>query len=68
MAGSNIPDMAGKKWKEEEEKQRQLQSVMRFTQTQNFRKIVWNKHDLIISSSLGSGHTDNYLYEITNEY
>ena len=30
-------------------------------------KIVWNKHNLIISFLVGSGHHDKYLYEIPYE-
>ena len=31
-------------------------------------KIVWHKHNLIISSSAGSGHPGKYSYEIPYEY
>ena len=31
-------------------------------------KIVWDKHNLIISSSVGSGHRDKYSYHILYEY
>ena len=31
-------------------------------------KILWHKHNLIISFSVGSGHHDKYLYEIPQKY
>ena len=31
-------------------------------------KIVWHKHNLIISSSVDSGHHNKYLCEIPHEY
>ena len=31
-------------------------------------KLVWHKHNLIISSSVGSGHHEKYSYEISYEY
>ena len=31
-------------------------------------KIVWRKHNLMISSSVGSGHPGKYSYEIPHEY
>ena len=31
-------------------------------------KIVWRKHNLIISASVGSGHHNKYSYEIPHEY
>ena len=31
-------------------------------------KIVWSKHNLVISSSLGSGHPGKYAYEIPHKY
>ena len=29
---------------------------------------IWHKHNLIISSLVGSCHPDKYLYEIIHEY
>ena len=31
-------------------------------------KIVWRKHNLIISSSVGSGHPGKYSYDIPHDY
>ena len=31
-------------------------------------KIVWSKHNLVISSSVGSGHPGKYAYEIPHKY
>ena len=31
-------------------------------------KIVWRKHNLMISFSVGSGHPGKYSYEIPHEY
>ena len=31
-------------------------------------KIVWHKHNLMISSSVGSGDPGKYSYEIRHEY
>ena len=31
-------------------------------------EIVWQKYNLIISSSVGSGHHDKYSYEIPYAY
>ena len=36
--------------------------------TLKFMKIVWHKHNLMISLLVGSGHTGKYLYEIPHEY
>ena len=36
-------------------------------QFEKFFKIVWHKHNLIISS-VGSGHTNQYSHEIPHEY
>ena len=33
-----------------------------------FMKIVWHKHNLMISSSVGTSILDDYSYEIPNEY
>ena len=42
-----------------------------FWDSSNFQdsiKMVWHKHNLIISSSVGSGHPGKYWYEIPHEY
>ena len=31
-------------------------------------KVVWHKHNLIISSSVGSSHPDKYSFEISHGY
>ena len=36
--------------------------------TLKFLKIVWNKHNLMISSLVGSGHPGKYSYEVPHEY
>ena len=33
-----------------------------------FMKIVWHKHNLMISSSVGSGHPDKQSYKIPHEH
>ena len=37
-------------------------------QLQKLINIVWHKYNLIISSSVGSGDPDKYLYEILHEH
>ena len=39
-----------------------------YIQLLKFMKIVWHKHNLMISSSFGSGHPIKYSYEIHHEY
>ena len=39
-----------------------------YIQLTKLLKIVWHKHDLVISSLVGFGHPDKYSYEITHEY
>ena len=41
---------------------------LRYVKLSNSMKIAWNKHNLIISSSVGSGHHDKYSYVIPYEY
>ena len=36
--------------------------------TLKFMKIVWHKHNLMISLSVDSGHPDKYSHEIPHEY
>ena len=36
--------------------------------TLKFMKVVWHKHNLMVSFSVGSGHSGKYSYEIPYEY